>query len=1054
MVETDRGRGTPVIARDSRGEAGLDSSKSEADRRSAADSTSRSKQKKHRQYPSLLTHKLGGGNRRTGSRAKHGNLFLFCGVILPVLAVGFELSTHFCAKHFFDPFPSASHVVLFLLIPLSNFMAWLAGRKDMSAHFGFMSVISGMAMGVGCLYALMFLPITPSAAMYTLFFGVGLLGLAPLLSLPCTWLGGKTVVRLASNRKTFFDAHQVEHIGHLIVLCLVVAVELPSTLTRMNLALAANPATEKQGISWLRQFGSEEVMLRACYERSGRATDILGSLYESGHPVSIEASRSIFYKVTGKPFNSVPIPASARATIQHAGLIDDPNGLNASVQDEFDLDSDIAGENVSGVARGVAIQNPALSGTVDANAAVADLKYDFTLGNSSPYDREARAKLLLPDGAVITKASITVSGKECEATILLRSLARTIYRNNVKEHKDPLLISTCGPNQVLIQCFPVQPNSSMSVHLNFAAPLTLSKDNASASLMLPAFTERNFQFDVPAHIALTANGNASSREIKIGDAHSASVQHSIEGTVEPSQLSRFASITFLRDRNVKEVTARDEVANDGSFVTARATSQTYLRPDNICILIDGSAPMQRYMPEIAAGLKSLPGSVKAEFVVVGDDVQILGDNFDAARFATAIGAIEKYHAVGGHVDDYELLSRLAKSPVVWIHGAQPINTGSGKVLSDLPLHGDHPLLYDVATVASPNEMLNNFEPTSGLFSLPRVGKLSEDLTRLFESWVDKPAQNIRFTIAAAPNAVSRGGVTSSTGVFVDTAGGGLDAASRGGVSKAIGSLAAYQRVVWANAHGDLGNALSIAGKYKLVTPVSSAVVMEFIPVKNPSPAASNKMEEPLNASALLRSFSLENIFVAQLSQLNNLSTAAGPSSSTEIMFSPNMVAKRDRQSRSSEALVEEPSSDQKFDAPKSAPDDFDSGAYGGAKNRAVDGLELKAKDKEVLITADEFEKGSAVPAAPAAARMPPHVEAPQEPGLAGATNGVIGPEQNAKLEGAPIDPRYGQSQTSSFADDSPETQIRSAFCIFFFVFASIFAAFKLIRALQLHRSTK
>jgi Vault protein inter-alpha-trypsin domain len=382
---------------------------------------------------------------------KHGTLFLFFGVILPVIAVAFELTTHFCAQHFFDPFPSSNHVILFLLIPLSNFMAWLAGRRDMSAHFGFMSLISGMAMGIGCLYALMFLPLTPHAALWTLVFGFGLLGFAPLLSVPCTWLSGKTVCKLAASRKTFFDAHQVEHIGHLIVLCLVVAVELPSTLTRMNLSLAADPATEKQGVQWLRQFGSEEVMLRACYERSGRATDILGSLYEAAHPVSIESARTIFYEVTGKPFNSVPIPAAARATIQHAGLVDDPNGLNADVKDEFDLDSDIAGENVSGVARGLAVSKTEVRGTVDSDAAVAELDWNTTFTNSSPYDREARAKLLLPPGGVVTKASVTINGVEHDATILVRSLARAIYRQAVAERrKDPLLVSTCG-----IRCSPM-----------------------------------------------------------------------------------------------------------------------------------------------------------------------------------------------------------------------------------------------------------------------------------------------------------------------------------------------------------------------------------------------------------------------------------------------------------------------------------------------------------------------------------------------------------------------------------------------------------------------
>ncbi len=67
-------------------------------------------------------------------------------------------------------------------------------------------------------------------------------------------------------------------------------------------------------------------------------------LYESGRPLPIESARSIFYKVTGKGRSTqFRFPAAARATIQHAGLVDDPNGFNAGVKDEFDLDSDIAG---------------------------------------------------------------------------------------------------------------------------------------------------------------------------------------------------------------------------------------------------------------------------------------------------------------------------------------------------------------------------------------------------------------------------------------------------------------------------------------------------------------------------------------------------------------------------------------------------------------------------------------------------------------------------------------------------------------------------------------
>jgi hypothetical protein len=53
-------------------------------------------------------------------------IVLFGGVLLPLIAAVFEATTHFCAHHFFEPFPSTNHLLLFLPIPLSNFLALLA----------------------------------------------------------------------------------------------------------------------------------------------------------------------------------------------------------------------------------------------------------------------------------------------------------------------------------------------------------------------------------------------------------------------------------------------------------------------------------------------------------------------------------------------------------------------------------------------------------------------------------------------------------------------------------------------------------------------------------------------------------------------------------------------------------------------------------------------------------------------------------------------------------------------------------------------------------------
>ena len=113
----------------------------------------------------------------------------------------------------------------------------------------------------GGLYTLMFLPLTPLACLFTLAMGFGFLALAPLLSLPCNWISGKTVCHLAARKSTYFNAHQVEHLGHMIILVMVIAIELPSTMTRINLSRAVDmsPATGQSAIGWLRKFGSQEV---------------------------------------------------------------------------------------------------------------------------------------------------------------------------------------------------------------------------------------------------------------------------------------------------------------------------------------------------------------------------------------------------------------------------------------------------------------------------------------------------------------------------------------------------------------------------------------------------------------------------------------------------------------------------------------------------------------------------------------------------------------------------------------------------------------------------
>ncbi len=776
--------------------------------------------------------KSSSGPKKRKDAALLPRLWFLGGIVLPLCLLIFESTTHFCAKHFFDPFPSNGHVLLFLLIPASNLMVWLSQHKDSSPHYGTLALTSGMAAGIGIMYAFMFLPIMGLSLLFTLC-GIGLLGLAPALSLPCTIYSGKILSKLALAGNTYFDPHQVKHIGHLLILVMVISLELPSTLTRINLSLADNPKTSLSGINWLRQFGNQEVMLRACYERSGRATDIVGSLYECTRPLPIDHARSIFYKVTGKPFNSVPIPTSARSTIQHAGLARDIAGVNESVQDEFDLDSEIAGELVSGISRGLLLKEKQIQPHIDADAGLANYQWSCTFINNSKYDREARFKLLLPAKAVLTAASLTVNGKEREARILLREKARTVYVQQVKRRtQNPLLVSQCAADEMLVQCFPVKTGQAVKVNLSLASPLELSADKGTALLGLPLIIEKNFE-----DLSDDAAGAATAADAGAGAIKSNSIKTS-------------------RDKTCKIAFTPDSF-RPGQFIAYKIQSEQNPLPKSLTVIVDGSAGMKESIKEIVAGLRELPASIFVDLIVQADQKQLLCTHKSSSEkeFAQALQALDSMPMPGGQSDTVTVTEALKKSQsgedaaVLWVHAAQPLPASKDLIAPFLKSASLR--LYDFPVTAAPNELLEGLYSPS-LVRVSRLESISADLKRLYASWVPnkevnaepEPEQQDQFTAlpeCEAPETFR-------------------DGSKQGPAS--LAQIYAYQRIlncIYGNAPGDQNarrdeissrdenvrpdqnarpaandaaadEAKELARDYHLVSPVSSAVVLN----ENPS----------------------------------------------------------------------------------------------------------------------------------------------------------------------------------------------------------------------------
>ena len=539
-----------------------------------------------------------------------------------------------------------------------------------------------------------------------------------------------------------------------VIIASVIALELPSTVTRIYLDMASKSSTAKQGISWLRKHGNREVMLRACYERSGKATDIIGSLYECANKMDVDTARSLYYKVTGKPFNSEPIPLSARAAMQHARVA--VNG--ALITDEFDVDTDIAGESVSGISRGLSGDKSELKGYVYPNG-LADLHWTIGLKNVSKYDREARVKILLPPGAVVNQAYLVIDGKELTSKISLRQEARAQYQESISTGSDPLLVSYCGVDQILVQCYPVRPHSKMEVTIGIAAPIIANSAGAGispsyGSLVLPIFEERNFPVDVPESVdiyspeAFVTTNDDSDRPV-----------HQVTKLLKPrTDESEPAVLKVAINKQLIDSSLWCPIEHYGVNIEQKLEALSLSPPSKLVVVLDGSASMAPYKEALLEALHKVPSSIPTSVVTAADasspdltpfirsltNRESSTSNFVCEELLqSAISDLNIAQFEGGQDNSTQLeyacteCAKVPRASVLWIHGNQPISKEYGELAELLNQRRDQPLLYDFQVDFGPDEILNNVNEGNGYERVTRTGSVKEDLTRVFDQWNQK-----------------------------------------------------------------------------------------------------------------------------------------------------------------------------------------------------------------------------------------------------------------------------------------------------------------------------
>src|SRR6187397_727709 len=162
----------------------------------------------------------------------------FAGVIMPTISITLEATTHICASVFFDPIPTIWHLLLVIFVPLAQLQVWFAIRRQAADRLALAGVLNAVVIGLSIFYSIVYIPLLP-LSMLALLFGLGLLPLAPYLSLIASLIMRYQLRRVAAttSRRTFALRINGLLAGLALTTAVVGIVELPSTLTTIGLQM-------------------------------------------------------------------------------------------------------------------------------------------------------------------------------------------------------------------------------------------------------------------------------------------------------------------------------------------------------------------------------------------------------------------------------------------------------------------------------------------------------------------------------------------------------------------------------------------------------------------------------------------------------------------------------------------------------------------------------------------------------------------------------------------------------------------------------------------------
>lgn len=708
----------------------------------------------------------------------HSGVLITFGVALPLAAVLYELGTHLNAKTFFDPMPTMAHIALIVFVIAANAWCCLVVKGERLRHVQWTMRALGLAIGVAGVYSVLFAPLLPLATVGILYYPLTFLAYAPLAALIVALR-----LRVHLSRRCKEEGIRVRvWPGILAGVAALTALNAPTAITgtTARMAVSASAETRAQGMYLLRLVGSERVLLRMCYVRSASPLDLIGFFLGWGtHEITPDTARMLYYRTTGHAFNSLPPPVDLRS------------GRARLFEDDFDWDQ--GSESVGGRLKGLSLAASRIDGSVSADAALGYLEWTLTFANASTQQREARAQIALPPGAVVSRLTLWIDGEEREAAFDGRGQIRQAYESIVRQSRDPAIVTTAGPDRISLQLFPVPPAGQMKVRVGMTVPLQLTPAREGI-LHLPFFQERNFGLREKQQHAVWIESKAGAHP---------------EVTRTQIADEKLADYSIVAKRGGPSVAWALDTRSVGQVIRQTISDAASQAPAQIVIVVDGSSTMAEAAEGIANTLATIPAQIPVRLVLAHD----ASDGSIEKRVMTGVSAakeIKSFDYDGGHdntdalVRGFAIADEQMGSVLLWIHGPQPVRLQPNREWKQRLLTRETPIeWYELQAVPGTNRVTDDFEHINGIHTVR-----ADDLPRLIASWrVGARRVNVlREPIQASPAVMPLEQKTSDHLV----------------------RLWAYDEIR-KHMHGDLDeqrSAVETAQLYQLVTPISGAVVLE------------------------------------------------------------------------------------------------------------------------------------------------------------------------------------------------------------------------------------